>query len=123
MKHSCINCNSELSTQKKYCSNACQVKFQRKQKVLNGTAYYTTIKNYLLDTRGNQCEICSNTMWNRQPIDLVFDHIDGNSSNNSLDNVRLICNNCDAQLPTFKARNTGNGRYSRRVRYIENKSY
>ena len=40
----------------------------------------------------------------------IIDHIDGDASNNMPDNFRLVCPNCDSQLPTFKARNTGNGR-------------
>ena len=40
-----------------------------------------------------------------------------------LDNLRLVCPNCDSQLPTFKGRNTGNGRYYRRQRYKAGKSY
>ena len=42
-----------------------------------------------------------------------MDHIDGNSENNRLDNLRLICSNCDMQLPTYKAKNKGKGRKDR----------
>ena len=58
-----------------------------------------------------------------QPIPLVLDHMDGNSENNSLDNFRLVCGNCDMLLPTYKGKNAGNGRYSRRQRYAQGKSY
>ena len=37
-------------------------------------------------------------------------NIDGNSLNNEISNFRLVCPNCDAQLPTFKPKNIGNGR-------------
>jgi len=53
----------------------------------------------------------------------VMDHIDGNADNNSLDNFRLVCGNCDMQLPTYKNKNKGNGRAWRRKRYAEGKSY
>lgn len=36
--------------------------------------------------------------------------IDGNSDNGKVVNLRLICRNCDGLLPTFAARNKGNGR-------------
>lgn len=52
-----------------------------------------------------------------------MDHIDGNSENNDLDNLRLICCNCDAQTSTYKAKNIGKGRHYRRQRYAEGKSY
>jgi hypothetical protein len=40
-----------------------------------------------------------------RPIPLELDHIDGHHWNNSLDNLRLLCPNCHAQTPTYKARN------------------
>lgn len=52
-----------------------------------------------------------------------MDHIDGNSDNWSLDNLWLVCGNCDMLLPTYKGKNIGNGRYKRRERYKQGKSY
>lgn len=54
---------------------------------------------------------------------LVLDHVDGDSTNNRRENLRLVCPNCDSQLPTFKARNRGSGRAWRRQRYADGKSY
>lgn len=59
---------------------------------------------------------------NGLPLRLVLDHIDGNSTDNCRDNLRLVCPNCDSQLPTYKARNKGSGRAWRRQRYAESKS-
>ena len=68
--------------------------------------------------------MCSiDNSWNGSPLALVIDHIDGNASNNRRDNLRLVCPNCDSQLPTFKSRNRGNGRAWRRQRYADGKSY
>lgn len=53
----------------------------------------------------------------------MLDHIDGDSTNNRRDNLRLVCPNCDSQLPTYKNRNHGKGRHARRVRYANGKSY
>ena len=61
--------------------------------------------------------------WNGMPLVFVLDHIDGNSSDNSRANVRLVCPNCDSQLPTYKSRNRGNGRHFRRVRYANGQSF
>jgi hypothetical protein len=48
---------------------------------------------------------------------LVLDHISGNPYDNSLNNLRVICHNCNAQTPTFAGRNKGSGRIERAKRY------
>ena len=83
----------------------------------------TRPKRFLVQERGHRCELCGRKTWRGFPIDLVFDHINGNSNDWSLSNCRLVCNNCDAQLPTYKGRNQGKGRYSRKQRYGQGKSY
>jgi hypothetical protein len=72
---------------------------------------------------GNECKICHSSTWMNTMIPLVLDHIDGNSDNWQRSNIRMICPNCDAGLPTYKSRNRGNGRAYRRKRYSEGKSY
>ena len=69
----------------------------------------------LLCSRPHQCSLCGLTNWRELPTPLVMDHINGDSDDNRQTNLRLICPNCDAQLPTFGARNKGNGRLSRRL--------
>ena len=61
--------------------------------------------------------------WQGQPLVLVLDHIDGNADNNARSNLRMVCPNCDSQLPTYKNRNFGRGRHSRRQRYADGQSY
>jgi hypothetical protein len=73
-----------------------------------------SFKRLLLEKRGHCCETCGQHQWCGEPIPLVLDHIDGNSDNNIESNFQLVCCNCDAQLPTYKNRNYGNGRQSRR---------
>lgn len=62
-------------------------------------------------------------VWNDHELQFVLDHIDGDASNNHRENLRLVCPNCDSQLPTFKARNRGKGRAWRKQRYADGKSY
>lgn len=68
------------------------------------------VRKYLETKLGHKCSICGNTVWQGQPIPLIVDHIDGNSSNCKVENFRLVCGNCDMQLETYKGRNKGNGR-------------
>jgi hypothetical protein len=67
-------------------------------------------KAYLIDTQGNKCSICGITEWLGSEAPLVCDHISGDSSDNKIENFRLVCCNCDAKLPTFKSKNRGRGR-------------
>jgi len=136
MKVRCLNCRDsielyrETATQK-YCSNNCQQQYQRKLafakirklgKLPKGMTV-KLIKTYLIFTRGHRCKLCKRTTWRGYPVPLVMDHMDGNPYDWKLTNLRLICHNCDAQTDTYKGRNRGYGRHSRRVRYAEGKSY
>jgi hypothetical protein len=80
-------------------------------------------KRFLVSTAKYECSICQVREWQGKPVPLLMDHIDGHAENNSLSNVRLICPNCDAQLPTYKSKNRGNGRAYRRKRYADGKSF
>ena len=128
-EHNCINCGT-LTHNPKFCSCSCQGSYRHqvlKSQILSsgsadGFGSYV-IKKVLKDVRGTECSICHNKTWNKQEIPLVLDHIDGHSENNSFDNLRLVCGNCDMLLPTYKGKNKGNGRHSRRQRYKEGKSY
>lgn len=120
------------STKAIYCSNKCQQEeqYQRRLSLVKKTNDWSTgwntsykIRLALIRERGIKCQICGRTKWNGQNIPLVMDHIDGNSDNWKDDNLRLVCGNCDMQLPTYKSKNRGNGRHKRRQRYQDGKSY
>lgn len=55
--------------------------------------------------RGHKCEVCNNSQWNNQPIALEIHHIDGDSLNNTLDNLQLNCPNCHAQTDNYRGKN------------------
>lgn len=126
----CLNCGEIISTKssgKKFCSPKCSSDYRKKQTIIKiesgGMVDSHTFKGYLLGKRGIRCEICGIEEWQNQIVPLVMDHIDGNSGNWDFANLRLVCGNCDMQLPTYKSKNLGNGRYYRRIRYSEGKSF
>lgn len=131
----CLGCGVALTKrhQQVFCSNRCQRAIERERNVArwlatgvahpgSGSGHY--IRLYLLAQQEQACVLCRcPTTWQGLELRLVLDHIDGDASNNWRENLRLVCPNCDSQLPTFKARNTGKGRAWRRQRYAEGKSY
>ena len=50
------------------------------------------------------CGTCGLSKWLDRPIPLELDHIDGDSENNELSNLRLLCPNCHAFTPTYRGR-------------------
>ena len=133
VEHFCTNCADLITGKSKiYCSTKCQQAFlqtKRDARILESGCVTPHLKNaaaikrFLIRVKPNGCEICNLTKWQGKPAPLVMDHIDGNSDNWKLDNLRLVCGNCDMQLPTYKSKNKGRGRHSRRQRYAEGKSY
>jgi hypothetical protein len=65
------------------------------------------LKNKLIkeNIKENKCENCGIFEWNKLPINCELDHIDGDSRNHKLDNLRILCPNCHSQTDTFRARN------------------
>jgi hypothetical protein len=123
---SCTYCKKDYKRDKyskgnPFCSSICKGQFvfnqkQNKRKLLfekGKLKYRRRLRAILLERFGSKCQICNNTKWNNQPIPLQVDHIDGNSTNNLPNNLRMICHNCDALLPTFAGKNRGYGRISR----------
>lgn len=55
----------------------------------------------------NKCEIkgCGVNEWNGKSINCELDHIDGDRTNHTLDNLRIICPNCHSQTSTFRGKN------------------
>ncbi len=127
----CRNCQKLKTGFGPFCCHKCATDYRKVLKdrefeiILKegGIPQPQSFRRFLIEKFNHQCSKCLNTEWNNQPIPLEVEHIDGNSDNNLEENLTVLCPNCHAQTPTYKARNKGNGRFARRQRYAEGKSF
>ena len=110
-KNKCLECGEPTSSSRQiYCSSTCNSTHKYKNvfvpKILSGEVDNPVLlKKYLRNTFGYTCVICNLSIWLNSPITLQLDHIDGNSDNNSISNLRLLCPNCHSQTETYKGGN------------------
>jgi len=131
----CKRCGIEFSKKqktkkRKFCSRECSNRYRVEKNFLliesgDSTVSSDICKKYLVEKHGEKCMKCC---WNEKNsfsgnIPIELEHKDGNSENNRLDNLELLCPNCHSLTPTYRALNIGNGRHERRKRYSEGKSY
>jgi len=123
----CLFCGKETPRPGyKYCSNACQIEYQYQSYIKKWKAGQVNglqsigivsrhIKRYLRKKFGDKCCLCGWSKINSKTgqVPLVADHIDGNWRNNTENNLRLLCPNCDALTPTYAGLNKGRGRKNR----------
>jgi hypothetical protein len=80
---------------------------------------HRVIRKYFIRKYGEKCMECG---WDKKHpttgnVPLELEHIDGNSENGHIDNLKLICPNCHSLTATYKNLNKGNGRKKRRDIY------
>lgn len=72
---------------------------------LNTKASSSTVKSRyikLMEEQNNyKCNICGqDSYWNGHKLNFILDHINGNNKDNRLENLHLVCPNCNQQLLT-----------------------
>lgn len=78
-----------------------------KEKQLKDWSDYTrnrNVKLHLIKLRSHKCEKCNNTHWLDNLIPLEIHHIDGDRTNNELENLQLLCCNCHAATDFWRNR-------------------
>jgi hypothetical protein len=64
-------------------------------------------KLYRTGLKDRVCEICGQgAEWRGRPMSLVLDHVNGDRTDNRLENLRIVCPNCNATLDTHCGRNS-----------------
>ena len=120
-RDACPTCGAVVPTRKKrYCTIKCHHEFLFRKRVAqleNGnyppfrtTSYF--VRRYLIRSLGERCSKCG---WaEKHPttgnVPVEIEHIDGDWQNNAIDNLTLLCPNCHALTPTYRALNRGRGR-------------
>lgn len=63
-------------------------------------------KKRIMIEQGNLCAICNGEPFHfGKPLNFHLDHANGENSDNSRANLRMICPNCHSQTPTYCGRN------------------
>lgn len=129
----CLYCGNDISYTKNniYCNSDCSKKHLSKmiydkflespEENQRSNFNSSVIKRFVLEEQNNNCAICDMpSVWNNKPLVFVLDHMDGNAANNTRENYRCICPNCDSQLDTYKSKNKNSARSSRSKYYTTN---
>ena len=61
------------------------------------------LKNKLIKAgyKENKCEICGISEWQGKPINCQLHHINGNSTDNRIENLQILCPNCHSQTDNY----------------------
>jgi hypothetical protein len=62
-----------------------------------------------------RCERCGGIEWQGEPMPLQLDHVNGDRTDNRIENLRILCPNCHALTDTYCGKNIGRVTWSPRV--------
>lgn len=116
----CPQCNQKFkrtNSRQVHCSRTCSNQGRKGVKYGKGrpsckVSRVRTLKQALIDLSGEKCSWCAQgPVWNGLPLTLQVDHINGDNTDDRLENLRILCPNCHTQTDTWGGRNSG--RYSK----------
>ena len=78
----------------------------------NRTVMSSKLRRRLIEegVKEHECEHCGHREWQGYPVPLELDHVNGDRTDNRIENLRLLCPNCHALTPTYRGRNIGRTR-------------
>lgn len=67
----------------------------------------SNIKNlvFKLKLKENKCECCGLSDWQGKPIQCELHHVNGDPTDNRIENLQILCPNCHSQTDNFRSRN------------------
>ena len=71
---------------------------------------FSSKRHRVIKQQNNCCAECGISEWRGVSIVLEIDHIDGNSSNDTRQNLKALCPNCHSITPTWRGRNNQSGK-------------
>lgn len=84
-------------------------KYKLEEILISNSTYNRSALKHRLLKEGlleNKCEICGNNGdWRDKPLVMILDHINGINNDNRLENLRMLCPNCNSQQETFCRKN------------------
>ena len=122
----CLYCGKETK-RNEFCSNECKnkyliEKFENGENFTRGVSQVPKfIRDYLFEKHNNCCECCGwgekNEYSNTVPLEIH--HIDGDCTNNKIDNLQLLCPNCHSLTKNFGSLNKESKRFHRKKKTLK----
>lgn len=74
--------------------------------ILKKQSYYSSHKLKLRlfneKVKEPKCEVCGLTEWNNKKISFELHHINGDNTDNRIENLQILCPNCHSQTDTYR---------------------